>query len=308
MAITDASQTRLAYIVETTEGVTPATPVFKNLRYTSESLTRTAEKIVSEEIRADRNVSDLIAVGRMASGNIQAELSDGTFEDLLEGLMMGTWATDVLKNGSTRKSFTFEKTFEIGANDAYIRYIGCLINTLEMNISAKEIVKTNFGVMGRGGSSGSSIISGATYTAAGTDSVFNASAHVGELTVSGMSPTPVIRALTLNINNNLREQPKVGALDLAGVGLGRFEVTGSMEVYFEDLAIYNAIHNNDTLGLKVTIGPSAGTRYTIEIPSLKIMDGEPVAGGNNQDVMLPIQFRGIYNSGQACTLKITRNV
>jgi len=312
MSFADSSQVRLARVTEVTEGTTPASPSFTNVRFTSESLVRTPEKIVSDEITSHRNVTDLILVGRMVAGNINGELSYGTYDSELESLLGGAWTSNVLKNGVARKSFTYEKTFEQGATDSYIRYKGCLINSMQLSVESKQIAKVQFGVMGRGGSSAAAALSGATYAAANSNPVLNASSHVGVLTVAGVSPAPRIKSLTLNVAANLREQPEVGSLDLAGIGMGRLVVTGSADVYFENLAIYDAIHDNDTLGLTFTIGADTGSKYTFNIPSIKLTGGEPQTGGNDQDIILPIQFQGLYNTSGSpannCTLKITRAV
>ena len=62
--MTDSSQTRLAYIEESTWGTTPATPTMLEMRFTGESITPNIETIVSDEIRSDRNVTDLIQTGQ----------------------------------------------------------------------------------------------------------------------------------------------------------------------------------------------------------------------------------------------------
>ena len=64
---------------------------------------------------------------RKVGGDIKGELSYGTFDDLLEAVLCGTWTTDVLKAGTTRRSFTFERYF--ADITQYLRYRGCEINT-----------------------------------------------------------------------------------------------------------------------------------------------------------------------------------
>ena len=99
----DSSQTRLASIEEVTYGVTPATPTFLEQRFTSEGLNANIENVVSNEIRSDRNVSDLVQVGANAGGNVDFELSYGSFDEWLESLMFSTWASDVLKKRHNSK-------------------------------------------------------------------------------------------------------------------------------------------------------------------------------------------------------------
>lgn len=47
--------------------------------------------VQSAEIRADRQVSDLILVGAQASGDVAFELSYGTFDDIMESAMLSSW-------------------------------------------------------------------------------------------------------------------------------------------------------------------------------------------------------------------------
>ena len=95
--MTSTSETRLAYIAETAWGTTPTTPAFTNARFTGESLTPDLQTVVSNEIRPDRNVTDLIQVGQSAGGDVNFELSYGAFDDWLESVMYNTWSTNVLK-------------------------------------------------------------------------------------------------------------------------------------------------------------------------------------------------------------------
>lgn len=309
MTIGDASGTRLAFVAESTEGTTPSSPTFNVLRYKSNSLAAQKEFIRSEEIRSDRNVSDHIVVGEKAQGTISGELSYGTYDDILAGLLCGAWSSDVLKNGITRNSFTFENTFEQGATDSYLRYKGCLIGGATFSLKPKAIAEISFDVLGRSGDDGAAAaLSGATYTAANTNPVLNAANHVSALTLSTLSGTPIFTSLELTITNNLYEQPQIGSQALAGIGLGSFEVMVKGEVYFEDIELYNAIRSGDTVALTCTIGAASGSIYTIEVPSLKLLNGAPEVPGNNQPVILPFDAGAKYNASDAASIKITRAV
>ena len=69
MAFADSSETEIAFIAEATFGTTPATPVFQRMRVTSEDLTGELQTVVSNELRPDAEVSDLIRVGESATGS-----------------------------------------------------------------------------------------------------------------------------------------------------------------------------------------------------------------------------------------------
>lgn len=208
----DSSQTRLAYIAEVTYGTTPASPVFLNQRFTSESLNANIENIVSNEIRSDRNVTDLIQVGSNAGGSVDFELSYGSFDAWLESLLYSTWSSNILKNGNTQKSFTIEKTFEGGATDQYHRFTGCIANSLKLAIQAKKVVTGSFDFLAKGATTAQAIIASATYTAANSNPVINAAANFASLAMTSVT-SPELMSLNLNITNNLRRQDIVGSLD-----------------------------------------------------------------------------------------------
>lgn len=300
----DSSQTRLAYITEVTYGTTPASPVFKNQRFVSESLNANIENIVSNEIRADRNVTDLIQVGANAGGAVDFELSYGSFDDWLESLMYGAWSSNILKNGNTQKSFTIEKTFEAGATDQYHRFTGCIANTLKLAIQAKQVVTGSFEFLAKGATTAQAIIASATYTAANSNPVINAAVNFASFSMSGVT-SPELTSLNLNITNNLRRQNIVGSLDARGIGTGRFEVSGEAVLYFANASLYDLFLAGTASNLTFVIGGASTKKYQFDIANLKFEKAEIVAGGNDQDVMAKVSFRGLYDNTDN-TLKITR--
>ena len=93
-SIADTSRAQLRYISEgATPGVTPPTPALQNLRFTDESLTQNIENVQSNEIREDRQISDLIPTGATVEGSVGIEFSYGSFDELIAAALMGTYTT-----------------------------------------------------------------------------------------------------------------------------------------------------------------------------------------------------------------------
>lgn len=90
------NRVKISKVRETTFGVTPATPAFKTIRQVSSSLAVNPQTVVSNEIRSDRQVSDLILVGLQAGGDVAGEMSFQTMDDDLEEAAQGTWANNPL--------------------------------------------------------------------------------------------------------------------------------------------------------------------------------------------------------------------
>lgn len=106
--MTDSNRTELTYIKETTWGTTPGSPSMTELRMTSETLSKNISNVTSAEIRSDRQVTDLVQASKSAGGDVNFELSYGTYDDFLQSALfsadftsdIGVSATDISATGS----------------------------------------------------------------------------------------------------------------------------------------------------------------------------------------------------------------
>lgn len=89
-----SNRVKIAKVREATFGVTPATPAFKAVRQTSSGLALNPQTVVSNEIRSDRQVADVILVGYQAGGDIGGEMSFKSMDDYLEESLQGTWVAN----------------------------------------------------------------------------------------------------------------------------------------------------------------------------------------------------------------------
>ncbi len=91
MTLASTSRTNLRFAVESAFGTIPATPSPEVLRMTGESLSFAISKTSSNEIRSDRQVSDLVATSASASGAVNFELSYKEYDDMIEAALQGSW-------------------------------------------------------------------------------------------------------------------------------------------------------------------------------------------------------------------------
>lgn len=307
MTVADGSQVRLADIAEATIGTTPSTPTFQTMRYVSADIRPAKQVEITDEIRADRNVASIVDVGRNVTGNINTLLSYGTFDDWLSALLCKDWATDVLVNGTTHKARSLEFTYEQGATDTFVRFRGVRFNTLDLMFESRKAVTANWGIMGIDSPSPeTTIITGATYTAATTTEVFNAGLNVSGLTISGVVAAPKVQKLSLKLTNNIYQNDIIGSYAPYSHGLGRFEVSGSATVLFENKDFYQAILDHDDIGFVITLTDAAGNSYEIEMPKTKLLDGGPTVAGNGSAVVMEVPFQAYYDSSTGGSFQITR--
>ena len=310
MAFADGSGTRIAYIAETAFGTTPATPVFNVLRATQSTLRPNKNTVQSEEIRADRNVADLLMTGVGISGELAGELSYGSWDDLFAAALCSDWATNVLKNGVLNKYLMVEETYELGATDSFSRFTGCMIDRLQLAVVARQIVTLRASILGRANALDTAIITGATYTAANSNAVQAAPSGVAALSFSdsGGAISAKVRSVNLEVRNNLRERPVLDSLYSEEMGKGRCEITGTLEAYFGSNDLMEAVLAHDTGSLSITLGTVTAEKYTLLLPKIRFGEGAVGQRDNNSDVMQTIPFQAIYDTAEACSIKLTRAV
>lgn len=302
--MSDGSRHGLRYIAESTYGTTPSTPVFQKLRHTSCSLALSKNSSQSNELRDDRQVSDLRHGAYQVGGDIGFELSATTFDDLVEAVMCGTWTTNVLKAGTTRRSFTFERYFAdiAGVDKPFHRFTGCEINTLALSVTPDARVTGSFGVLGQNMLTDTAIITGATYgnetTTDGLDS------FTGTLTEGGSS-IGVITEISLNIANGMETRHVVGSKQTARPGIGQSLVTGQITAHFENSTLLDKFINETETSIVFTLPDAAGNSLEFNLPRVKYSGGQPDVSGPGA-VTLSMPFQALYDDTEQTNLKITR--
>lgn len=97
MALNAAESNRVAiyYIPETVWGTTPTSGTVRIARITSSSIVASKETEQSNEIRSDRMVPSIIEVAASTSGDVEGELSAGTYDDFFQQFLLGAWTENM---------------------------------------------------------------------------------------------------------------------------------------------------------------------------------------------------------------------
>lgn len=224
------------------------------------------------------------------------------------GKTISVFMGDVLTNGTTQRSNTFERQYLDHSPVSYEYLTGMSLDKLSLQIDAQKIATLTLSYMGKQGSVTTTRAASATDVAAPTYDVLNASANVGRVGFDGASiigPNYVLSS-SIDIANNLRNQPAVGSTGAVGEGNGEFTVTGKLTTYFGDKSILDKILNNTKTSFDVRLGYPATTsanKETIlfDLPALKFADGSPTIPGKNSDVTID----GTYQAFRHATLGYT---
>lgn len=87
----DASRHTIYQIEESTYGTTPTNPAWNTVRHTGTNLGLSKGTLESAELRADRQIVDFRHGTHQTGGNINGELSYGTYDAFFEAVLCGEW-------------------------------------------------------------------------------------------------------------------------------------------------------------------------------------------------------------------------
>lgn len=300
----DSSRHALYAIAEVTYGTTPTTPAFKTLRHTGTNLALTKNTMQSEELRPDRQIQDYRHGTKQAGGDISGELSYGAYDDFLEAVLCGTWATNVLKAGTTRRSFSVLRNFSDMAQAAspFHLFTGVELNKLDLSVAVNAIDKITFGVVGKGMTAAGTAPTGSTYVAAATNSPmdsFNGSLKEGGATVA------VITEISMTLENGIEPRFVVGSAETIRPSIGKSNCSGQITAYFEDSSLVNKFLGETESSIEFTLTDTQGNSYTFLLPRIKYNGGQPDTQGAGP-ITLSMPFQALYDTTNASNLVITR--
>lgn len=114
-SIAAGSLTEIGYVAESVFGSTPVSSAFQRVRDVSFSVNLQKEAYQSEERRSDRMRQDIRHGYRSVSGDIVGELSQQSWDDFIQAIMGGTWASGASVNFSSVASNSTLNRITVGS-------------------------------------------------------------------------------------------------------------------------------------------------------------------------------------------------
>jgi len=303
MSIANGAQHSIHYIAEATYGTTPATPAFLPFPNTGTNLAMTKDGIESEKLRGDRQVEDFRHGNQSIGGDITAELEYGSLDDILQAVLCGTWASDVLKAGITRRSFTIERKFADLTVPEWHRYTGCEFNTLAISVSPNAIVSATFGIIGKGLALATTAIAGSTYAAPSSVQPFDS--FTGSIQEGGAA-IAVVTSIEFTLENGLEPLFAVGSKTTNRPSIGKSRLTGTMTTYFQSKTLYEKFINETSSSILLELVDLAGNTYDFDFSNVKYNSGQPDVSGEGA-VTVSMDFVALYDATDASQIVITRD-
>ncbi|WP_460061076.1 phage tail tube protein [Pseudomonas sp. S2_A05] len=277
-------------IPEVTPGVTP-TGNWDTLRLTGNALTPTVNTQVSDEITDTRLSQGSVATSIDIGGDLTAEFSFGSFDQLLEAAFYGNWAGNVLSVGDTRHTFSIAKGYDdVGV---YGVFKGAHVSTFALDIPSDGKITATFNMacLDYTDSETSIVVS----PNAPTTTPFLSNNNVGTILVNGQSLEGVacVSAMTVNLDNSLQTQRCLGS-DRLGPGAHiatEAAVTGSITLAWSKRAweIWKNTFTRAPIAVVFPITDSLGNKYTFNFPAVEV-DGELPNGGKRDLIEVTLNY------------------
>lgn len=208
--------------------------------------------------------------------------------------------TSRLSNGTTQTSFSYEKQYPDATVPEYFVFRGMTPGKLNLNFVSAALTDGSFEFMGKNASRGTSSFMPGSPAASRTYEIMNGATGVGQLFENGTAlVSTFIKSLNLTVDNLQRGQEAIGTLGYIGIGSGTLAVTGTMEVYFADGALYDKFLANTYTSLTVGSVDPAGNGYVITLPRLNLTTAKVVAGAKDQDLMASFEIMGLADDQNA---------
>jgi len=302
------SNVAVGYQLESAFATDPGVPALTKLYYTGEGMQLSRNLIESNTIQSSRNPSAPILGNHNVSGQLSCELQ-AYIGRLLKGTLGACTTTGsdpythVIKVGPDIPSFTIEKGFTDLGTPQYMKYNGCKIGSMSLNIKPEGFQEISFNFTGVKETIGAASFD-ATMTDMGKQSW---SGFEGSITEGGGAIATVMDA-SISIENGL----DTSIYCIGGAGLraalppGMVKVTGNIKALFDSVTLYNKALAGTESALEFAFskgtgdGSAGNEKLTITIPELIYEPKTPVVSGPS-GVMIDLPFHAYYNTDAAAS-------
>lgn len=300
MAQATGSRINLGYVAEVTPGTTPATPAFKAVPITNETVQLSRGLISDNSLRADRQKRFSRLGNRTVGGAISVNYAPHTYADWVQAVMFSATTTTVgAKVGTTQKSFTIE----MGQPDigVYRTFNGMTPSSFTLNVpSGNALVTAEFEFMGMNGAMTATSMDATFDQPSNADQPF---VHLDSTFNEGGTGISYLTGLTVTIDNALTQNYALGSAGARSITAGMANVTGQIVAFFESSALFLKFLNETESSLSFTLNANSTTE-TWTLPRVKYNAASIALNGDGPQT-LTLPFEALFDTASGTVLTVT---
>lgn len=211
-----------------------------------------------------------------------------------------------IRNGVTENSFSVERNHTDLSNVHFI-YTGLVCNSMSLSLNAQNIATGSFDFVGKASTVSTGAMSSGTMVGANDNTAFNAISNVANILENGVAiASCLMQSFDFSLGNNVRGLTSIGFAGNCDIGVGQIDVTGTLNAYFKDTALYTKYINGTETSISFRLTDIDGNSYIFTFPRIKFESDKQNAGSSNQDIVENIGWRAIRHLTYGCTIQIDK--
>jgi hypothetical protein len=269
----------------------------------------------------DKN-SGRYTVKQWGEGDIEGAVYKNLFGHILTNFFGQTPTTTTVETTAKKHVWTMlgtsnsHITHTISIDDANedLRFAYGMLTSLTITYAVDDFVRFTGTFMSKKSSAVSNTVSYVADTKFLPNHAVIKAAATGSSNLTAASALTNIRAVTLEFNKNVKATQALGSTDLEALYAGEFEVTGTIERFYDDTTFRGYARNNTERSLRFDLIDTATTVGAITNPSLRF-DFEQVSfefpeqGDDDGLLTESIGFTALWNvsAGKTVTAELTND-
>lgn len=179
---------------------------------------------------------------------------------------------DVIRNGSTIKSYTFEHAqLDIAK---FLQYVGETVKTLDVAFEPEEEIMLEFDFLGKEETTSSTTISSPAALAAPNNPDFVCGDNVDGVYIDYIALAEcLVQKLDLSVDNQTEGRKSIAVFGPCNARIKPIDVTGAITLYFDDLTHYNKYPLDTEFQLAILISDSDGNKFAITLAKTEFTTG-----------------------------------
>lgn len=212
----------------------------------------------------------------------------------------------MLRNGIVERSYTLVKEF----NDTTVMtrhiFTGMRVKGMSMQMQTKAILTGAFNFIGKGGSLSETTFAGENIVAASTTEILNAVSSIRSVSQDYVpfGQNGSVMSLSMELDNQHREQKGLGVLGNIGVVAGQLMVNFSGSQYFQDKTQALKFKQAQIFAFSFVLEDTLGNAMIFTAPRCKYEKFTFNASQLDSDVMADTQFTALRDPVTNCMLQL----
>lgn len=293
------SETRIAFVAETTVGTTPATPSMIVLPFVKFDVNLERTTLEDNSVYADRQPHFVLGGLSKVNGTISGNLSHTNFSPLIQTAMFSTFASNVIKVGTTLNTLTLER-WHPDITKGFVA-TGCFADKLALKFTAAGLATLDATISGIAVTTETAPLQ-VTPTAAVAEQPFTL---VSATLMEGGSAIGILTSLDITIDNKSSAIDVMGQQTPAGYTPGMVNITGTANAYVLDLALYTKFQNSTSTSIDIVLTDGTNT-LEINLPAVIYTAAKMSVQGQGA-IMQALSFTAVKDPSSGSSIVITRS-